>query len=102
MVPNMMVGAAFPIFARAARDDHDRLGYGVDRVFQASLVLGGLVVVALALGAPFAIDVVAGTSSAVGGRAADPGGRADVQLRGHHALLRAPQPAHAPRDPRDR
>ena len=60
VVPNLMVGAAFPIFARAARDDHDRLGYGVDRVFSASIVLGGLVVVGLALGAPFAIDVVAG------------------------------------------
>ncbi|MBA3263405.1 MAG: polysaccharide biosynthesis C-terminal domain-containing protein [Thermoleophilaceae bacterium] len=61
MVPNIVVGAAFPIFARAARDDHDRLGYGVDRVFQASLVLGGMVLVALTLGAPFAIEVVAGS-----------------------------------------
>jgi len=60
VVPNLMVGAAFPIFARAARDDHDRLGYGVDRVFSASIVLGGLLVVGLTLGAPFAIDVVAG------------------------------------------
>jgi O-antigen/teichoic acid export membrane protein len=59
-VPNLLVGAAFPIFARAARDDHDRLAYGVDRVFQASVVLGGLLVVALGLGATFAIDVVAG------------------------------------------
>jgi O-antigen/teichoic acid export membrane protein len=60
VVPNLMVGAAFPIFARAARDDHERLSYGVERVFQASLVLGGLLVVGLTLGAPFAIDVVAG------------------------------------------
>ena len=59
-VPNLLVGAAFPIFARAARDDHDRLSYGVDRVFQASVVLGGLLVVALSLGATFVIDVVAG------------------------------------------
>jgi O-antigen/teichoic acid export membrane protein len=64
LVPNLMVGAAFPIFARAARDDHDRLGYGVDRVFQASLVAGGLLVLALMLGAPFAIDVVAGADFA--------------------------------------
>jgi O-antigen/teichoic acid export membrane protein len=60
VVPNLIVGAAFPIFARAARDDHERLSYGVDRVFQASIVLGGLLVVGLTLGAPFAIDVVAG------------------------------------------
>jgi O-antigen/teichoic acid export membrane protein len=59
-VPNLLVGAAFPIFARAARDDHDRLSYGVDRVFQASVILGGLFVVSLSLGAEFAIGVVAG------------------------------------------
>src|SRR5439155_25802362 len=34
-VPALMVGAAFPILARAARDDHARLAYGVDRVFAA-------------------------------------------------------------------
>ena len=60
LVPSLVVGAAFPIFARAARDDHDRLRYGVDRVFGASTVLGGLVMVLLILGAPFVIDVVAG------------------------------------------
>jgi O-antigen/teichoic acid export membrane protein len=59
-VPSLVVGAAFPIFARAARDDHDRLAYGVERVFQACVVLGGSLFVALLLGAPFAIDVVAG------------------------------------------
>jgi O-antigen/teichoic acid export membrane protein len=60
VVPNLIVGAAFPIFARAARDDQDRLAYGVERVFQACVVMGGLLFVALLLGAPFAIDVVAG------------------------------------------
>jgi O-antigen/teichoic acid export membrane protein len=61
VVPNLVVGAAFPIFARAARDDHERLAYGVSRVFQACVVLGGALFVALLLGAPFAIDVVAGS-----------------------------------------
>lgn len=60
LVPNLIVGAAFPIFARAARDDHDRLAYGVDRVFQACVVFGGLVFVLLLLGAPLAIQIVAG------------------------------------------
>ena len=60
MVPNLVVGAAFPIFARAARDDQDRLAYGVSRVFQACVVFGGALFVALFLGAPFVIDVVAG------------------------------------------
>ena len=59
MVPTLW-SAPPSIFARAARDDHERLSYGVDRVFRASVLLGGLLVVALTLGAPFAIDVVAG------------------------------------------
>lgn len=63
-LPNLMVGAAFPIFARAARDDEDRLAYGVERVFRAVLLLGGSVAVALVLGAPFVIDVVAGNGFA--------------------------------------
>jgi O-antigen/teichoic acid export membrane protein len=60
MVPGLMVSAAFPIFARAARDDRERLAYGIDRVFQAALLVGGAMMVALILGAPVAIDVVAG------------------------------------------
>jgi O-antigen/teichoic acid export membrane protein len=60
LVPNLVVGSAFPIFARAARDDRLRLGYGLGRVFQSSLVLGSCCMVALVLGAPFVIDVIAG------------------------------------------
>jgi O-antigen/teichoic acid export membrane protein len=60
VIPQLLISGAFPIFARAARDDRTRLAYGVQRTFEASLVVGvgsGLVLV---LGAPFAIDVVAG------------------------------------------
>jgi O-antigen/teichoic acid export membrane protein len=60
VVPSLVVSAAFPIFARAARDDHARLAYGIERVFQACVVGGALVALGLALGAGFAIDVVAG------------------------------------------
>jgi O-antigen/teichoic acid export membrane protein len=63
-LPSLIVGAAFPIFSRAARDDRERLAYGVDRVFQAALVAGAGVAVALVIGAPFAIDVVAGENFA--------------------------------------
>jgi len=59
-VPALLVSAAFPIFSRAARDDHARLAYGVQRTFEASLVLGAGVGLALVLGAPIAIDIVAG------------------------------------------
>jgi O-antigen/teichoic acid export membrane protein len=60
VIPNLIVSGAFPIFARAARDDHERLAYGVQRMFEASALLGGLIALALALGAGFIIDVVAG------------------------------------------
>src|SRR6185503_1524247 len=59
-IPNLVVGAAFPIFARAARDNQDRLAYGVERVFLACVVLGGLLFVALFLGGRRAIEVEAG------------------------------------------
>ncbi len=61
LVPGLVVGAAFPIFSRAARDDHERLAYSVDRVFQAMVLVGLSLMVALAAGAPFAIAVVAGS-----------------------------------------
>jgi O-antigen/teichoic acid export membrane protein len=60
VVPQLVAGAAFPIFARAARDDHARLAYGFQRLFDVSLILGVWFALALLLGAGFAIEVVAG------------------------------------------
>ena len=60
VVPQLVVGSAFPIFARAARDDSARLAYGVHRMFDATLCLGGLIALALVLGAPAASAIVAG------------------------------------------
>lgn len=59
-IPGLVVSTAFPLLARAARDDTERLAYAVDRLFRTTLVAGGLVAVGLAVGAPVAIDVVAG------------------------------------------
>jgi O-antigen/teichoic acid export membrane protein len=56
----IVVSSAFPILARAARDDEERLGYGLQRVFEVSLIIGTGMAVGLAVGAPFAIKVVAG------------------------------------------
>ena len=61
-VPALLVGAAFPILARAARDDHERLNYGVGRVLQVSVIVGATLAIGLILGAPFVIQVVAGSS----------------------------------------
>ena len=60
LLPGLLVGAAFPIFSRAARDDPARLGYALGRVFQASLLLGVGIALSLAVGARFAILVVGG------------------------------------------
>lgn len=60
LIPALLVGAAFPIFARAARDDHERLGYALGRVFEVSLIVGAGITLALALGAPLAIEVMGG------------------------------------------
>jgi O-antigen/teichoic acid export membrane protein len=60
LVPQLVVGAGFPIFARAARDDAARLRYGLQKMLDACLILGTITVVALGVGAPVAIDVVAG------------------------------------------
>jgi O-antigen/teichoic acid export membrane protein len=60
-VPNLIVSGAFPIFARAARDDRARLAYAAGRLFDATLVVGGWVVLMLVVGAPLVIDIVAGS-----------------------------------------
>jgi len=60
IVPQLAVGAVLPILARAADDDPDRLAYGVGRAFRAAAVFGCGLAVVLAVGAPFAIAVVAG------------------------------------------
>jgi O-antigen/teichoic acid export membrane protein len=60
VVPQLAVSTVLPIFAHAARSDRDRLAYGIDRTFRAAALFGGGIAVVLALGAPFAIAVVAG------------------------------------------
>jgi O-antigen/teichoic acid export membrane protein len=60
LVPALLVSAAFPIFARAARDDHERLGYALGRVFDVALIVGTWVAVSIAIGAPLAIAIIGG------------------------------------------
>lgn len=57
-VPYLLVSSAFPILARAARDDHLRLRYALQRLFDVGVLLGAGVAVMLLTGAPFAITVV--------------------------------------------
>jgi O-antigen/teichoic acid export membrane protein len=59
-VPGVLITAAFPIFARAALEDHARLAYGIERVFEVSLIVGAWISLAIALSAPFVIEVIGG------------------------------------------
>ncbi len=59
-VPALLAGSALPIFAHTARDDHDRMGYALGRVFEVSLIVGAWVAVSIAVGAPLALAIVGG------------------------------------------
>jgi len=61
-VPYMLVMSVFPVLARAARDNQGRLRYSLQRTFEVSLILGVWMMLAVVVGAPFAIHVVAGSS----------------------------------------
>ena len=60
MVPVLLVAAVFPILSRSAHDDSERHSYVVGRMLEVSLIAGVLLVLCVALGAPFIIDVIAG------------------------------------------
>lgn len=61
MIPALLVSSAFPILARAARDDTTRLAYAVQRLSEILLLLGLGVALCTATGADLAIRVVAGS-----------------------------------------
>ena len=58
LVPALLASSAFPIFARAARDDHERLGYALNRVHEVAVIVGAWVAVSIAIGAPLAIKII--------------------------------------------
>jgi O-antigen/teichoic acid export membrane protein len=60
ILPWLIVTTAFPILARAARDDRERLAYSIQRLFDAGVTLGAFLTVITAMGAKVAIDVIAG------------------------------------------
>jgi O-antigen/teichoic acid export membrane protein len=60
-IPLLVVAAVFPVLARAARDDAARLRYAAQRTLDLMLVLGVWVSLAVAVAAPFVIEVIAGS-----------------------------------------
>jgi O-antigen/teichoic acid export membrane protein len=59
-IPVLLVGSAFPILLRAARDDRERLRYASTRLLEGNLLLGGWLSLLLVAGAPFAIHAIGG------------------------------------------
>lgn len=59
-IPWLLAQAAFPLLARAAYNDADRLRYALGRMFETLLIVGVLFGLAVALGAPFATSVLGG------------------------------------------
>src|SRR5262249_13200365 len=60
VVQLLVVGSAFPIFARAASSDSQRFGYALQRMFEACLILGVTIALLLVVGAPVLIRIIAG------------------------------------------
>jgi O-antigen/teichoic acid export membrane protein len=57
-VPVLLVGALFPILARAAATDHERLRAAVARTLEGTASCGALVAVCVVAGAPLAIEIL--------------------------------------------
>ena len=101
IVPQLAIGAAFPIFARAAADDRERLRYALQQDARRRRCSSACSPrVGLGVGAPFVIEVVAGPGFApaadvlrlhalafVGAFTAAVFGYALLSLRRHRAVL---------------
>lgn len=101
-VPQLVVGAAFPILARAARHDPKRLDQATSRLVEVALIMGVWMALALALGAEPIVFVLAGDASdpsidllrllalaLVATFVTVAGGYALLSLRRHRAILLA-------------
>jgi O-antigen/teichoic acid export membrane protein len=62
LLPGLLVGTMLPILARAARDDRSRHRYALERLYEATVVIGGLITIMVALGAPLAMEILTGHS----------------------------------------
>jgi O-antigen/teichoic acid export membrane protein len=97
----LIASSAFPVFARAGRDDHERLRYAMDKVGDTALIVGVYVTMSLVVAAPFIIEVIGGQQFApavpvlrlqalalLGGFLAATWSYTLLSLRMHGALLR--------------
>lgn len=59
-IAGLVVSAAFPVLARAARDDRERLRYAVQGMFEVVVILGVFAALGAVAGATPTIEVIAG------------------------------------------
>jgi O-antigen/teichoic acid export membrane protein len=59
-IAGLIVSAAFPVLARAARDDHERLRYAVQGMFEVVMILGVAAALGAVTGAAPIIELIAG------------------------------------------
>ena len=60
LIPPLLVSTAFPVLARAARDNRERLSYAFTRLTEAMLIVGVWVALSVMIGAEFLIEAIAG------------------------------------------
>ena len=63
-IPILMIGAAFPILVHAGADDKPRLAYALQRLTQASLLVGTGLVLVLAIAAEPIMEILGGAAYA--------------------------------------
>ena len=63
-VPLLLIGALFPVLARAAANDRERLTAAILRILEVAISSGVLVAVSVAAGAPLAIEILIGAHAA--------------------------------------
>jgi O-antigen/teichoic acid export membrane protein len=59
-IPWLLAGSSFPVLAHAAANDSARMRYVLGRTTETALIIGGLVVIVILLGASFGIKIVGG------------------------------------------
>lgn len=61
-IPALLVTVALPVLSRAARDDAERLGYALQRMFEVLLLAGVGTSLIMSAGAAFIVSVIAGST----------------------------------------
>jgi len=62
-IPALVVGAAYPIVARAERDDPERFRHATQRMFELAVIGGIWIALGLELGAGFIVEVLGGAAA---------------------------------------